>query len=130
MVSPPRILVIEDEPLVRFSLTAFLEDSGFACTEAADGAAGLEAFGRVHPDLVLTDLRMPRLDGFGVLAALRIRSPETPIVVLTGSGDASAAEDVVAQGARACLFKPLYNMETLVETLRSLLGPHPAGERP
>jgi len=116
-----RILVIEDEPLIRFSITAYLEDSGFVCREACDGLEGLEAFGVFRPDLVLTDLRMPRLDGFGVVAALRSTSPGTPVVVITGTGDDSAAVEARRLGARACLFKPLLDMGALLDTVRSFL---------
>ena len=125
MANPPVVLVIEDEALVRFSLTSYLEDSGFICLEAADGQEGLDVFGRSHPDLVLTDLRMPRLDGFGVLATLRDRSPGTPVIVLSGTGDNTAADDAMALGARICLFKPLYDMTLLTDTIRSILGPDP-----
>lgn len=122
MTSPLRILIVEDEPLLRLSITAYLEDSGFECLEAGDGIEGLEAFHQGHPDLVLTDLRMPRLDGMGVIAALQSISPETPIVVLTGTGDAWDLEQARRLGARACLLKPLHNMEILVETLKGILA--------
>lgn len=123
MSEPKKILIIEDNSLLRFSLAAFLEDSGFRCMHAEDGMEGLEIFSRCHPDLVLTDLRMPRLDGFGVLSALRECQPKRPVVVLTGSCDPETVAEVMALGAEACLQKPLTNTGVLVDLVWSLVGP-------
>jgi phosphoserine phosphatase RsbU/P len=123
MAEPSTILVIEDEPQIRFSIVAYLEDSGFTCLEAKDGVEGLDVFAKSRPDVVMTDLRMPRLDGFGVLIALRQISPATPVIVITGSGAQSAAEEAKALGAKACFFKPLNEMERLVVAIRSLIKP-------
>lgn len=123
MTEAPTILVIEDEESIRFSIVAYLEDSGFACTEAENGQKGLELFEQSQPQLVITDLRMPTMDGFGVLASIRDRSPETPVVVMTGTGNGNAADEVKSMGARACLFKPLYDMTVLTDLIRSILNP-------
>ena len=69
------ILTIEDEPMVRRTLAAYLRKSGFTVHEAGDGAEGLALFERERPDLVLVDLRMPGMDGFAVLEALSAQSP-------------------------------------------------------
>lgn len=120
MIRYPTVLVIEDDPLVRFSITAYLEDSGFPCLEAEDGAQGLEMFQRGNIEIVVADLRMPRLDGFGVLAGLKTTSPGTPVILLTGLAEGDVAEAARAAGARLCLTKPLVDMEGLVAAILSL----------
>jgi len=120
MDEPRRILVVEDEALLRFSLVAYLEDSGHACREAADGEEALALLATEPFDLVLTDLRMPRMDGFALLDALHAAHPGLPVVVLTGTRDALVEEESKARGAQACLFKPLTDMGLLDTTIASL----------
>jgi CheY-like chemotaxis protein len=123
MAEPTRILVIDDDDFMRLSLTAYLEDSGLACLEAVSGEQGLERFQRERPDLVITDLHMPGLDGYGVLAALRERSPATPVVLLSGSHGGASAAKAERLGACACLIKPLMDMAVLLEIIRRNLPP-------
>lgn len=115
------ILVIEDDDLVRFSITAYLEDSGFALQEARDGREGVELASQGQADLVITDLRMPGMDGLEVVARIHERFPALPVIVMTGAGDEASVAEAKAKGAQACLFKPLVKMELLVQTIRSLL---------
>lgn len=107
------VLVIEDDPQFRLMLAAYLEDSGFTVLEAADGLEGLEVFSRSRPDIVLTDLRMPKLDGFGVIAGVKARSPETPVIAFTGARDRLAEENALHLGAWGCLAKPIEDMSVL-----------------
>lgn len=107
------VLVIEDDPRFRLTLTAYLEDSGYIVLEAADGLEGLEAFDREQPDIVLTDLRMPNLDGLGVIAGVKARSPSTPVIAITGTRDSLAEEDALGLGAWRCLFKPIEDLSDL-----------------
>ena len=123
MPDAPTLLLIEDDLLMRLTLSSYLEDSGFRCLEAADGVEGLELFARCRPDLVVTDLRMPRLDGLGVLLALQASSPDTPVILLSGAGDEALARQARLQGARACLAKPLVELELLVSTIAAILNP-------
>ena len=109
------VLVIDDEAMIRLTLTAYLEDSGYRVLEAADGEEGVELFRRLHPDIVLTDLRMPKLDGLGVIAVIKAESPATPVIAITGTGDPMAVHDTMALGAlpgrkpgnTACFWKSL-----------------------
>jgi len=107
------VLIIEDDPQYRLTLTAYLEDSGYTVFEAADGLEGMEVFSRVRPDIVLTDLRMPKLDGLGVISAVKARSPATPVIAITGTKDPLAEEDSLGLGAWRCLFKPLEDLSIL-----------------
>jgi sigma-B regulation protein RsbU (phosphoserine phosphatase) len=107
------VLVIEDDPQYRMTLTAYLEDSGYTVLEAADGLEGLEVFTRARPDIVLTDLRMPKLDGLEVIAAVKARSPSTPVIALTGRRDRLAEENALRLGAWRCLSKPIEDLSVL-----------------
>ncbi len=108
-----KVLVIEDDPQFRMTLTAYLEDSGYTVLEAADGLEGLEVFSRAGPDIVLTDLRMPKLDGLGVIAAVKAKNPATPVIAFTGTRDPLAENDALRLGAWGCLFKPIEDLSIL-----------------
>lgn len=65
-----QVLIIDDEEILRGSIATYLGDSGFTVHQAGDGPEGLRLFREIHPDVVLLDLRMPRMDGLEVLAAI------------------------------------------------------------
>lgn len=85
-VTPARLLVIDDEPMVREVVTRYLEHDGHHVTVAADGAAALAAVGEQVFDLIVLDLMLPSVDGLSVLRELR-RAHDTPVIVLTAKGD-------------------------------------------
>ena len=115
------VLIIEDEPEFRLTLAAYLEDSGYTILEAADGQEGLEIFTRERPDIVLTDLRMPKMDGYGLITAIKTESPATPIIAFTGTGDLMAAHKALSLGARDCLFKPIEDLSLLEAAIAQAL---------
>ena len=78
---------------------------------------GLEAYTRARPDIVLTDLRMPVLDGFGVITAIKRQSPTTPVIAFTGTGDPRAPEDALRLGAWGRLSKPMEDLGILEAAL-------------
>lgn len=102
-----RVCVVENETLVREGLRRVLElDEGLAVAgEARDGVEALELLERVRPDVALLDVRMPRLDGIGVLQALRSEAWAPPCLVLTTFDDADAFLAAVRAGARGYLLK-------------------------
>jgi DNA-binding NtrC family response regulator len=108
-----RILIIDDEPILRESIATYLEDSGFETIQAGDGPEGLECFERRHPDLVLLDLRMPKMDGLEVLERIRERAPETPVIVVTGAGVLQDAVAALRLGAAEFVSKPILDMAVL-----------------
>jgi diguanylate cyclase (GGDEF)-like protein len=114
-MSAERILVVEDSRLTRTLIRAQLEDQGYAVLEAADGVEALDAARRDRPHVILLDVELPRLDGYGVLDAIRA-DPElrdTPVVFITGR---TGAEDVAAglrRGAHDYLRKPFEQSELL-----------------
>ena len=127
MSNPCRVLIIDDDPLILLTLKAYLEDNGFTVFGAADGEEGMEVFVRSKPDIVITDLRMPKLDGFGVIAAVTAQSPATPVIAFTGTGERHATDDAVRLGAWCCLYKPLVNLNDLVMAIKMALERTGAG---
>ena len=80
----PRVLVIDDDPSIREVVGSLLASFGYDCQTAADGAGGLARFDEGGWDLVLTDLAMPKMNGWEVVEAIRQRSSTIPIVLITG----------------------------------------------
>ena len=82
---PPTILVVDDEPVMRDLVSGLLADEGYTVRSEPDGLVTLETVQRDTPDLVLTDLYMPRLDGLGLIARLQREWPHLPVVVLSAA---------------------------------------------
>jgi CheY-like chemotaxis protein len=118
------VLVIEDDASFRRTLTAFLEDSGYQVAEAANGQEGLDCFERQKPDIVVTDLRMPVMDGFEFMARLNSTGCGTPVIVLTGTGDPQTPAAALDRGARQCILKPVADLCALERAIeRALASP-------
>jgi signal transduction histidine kinase len=117
----PVILTIDDDQAVRESLANFLEDFGYAVLQAEDGERGLEVFAAGSPDLILVDLRMPRMDGLQVLAKVREISPQTPIMVVSGAGDIRDVVEALRRGAWDYLVKPIQDMNILLHSVETCL---------
>lgn len=116
-----KLLIIDDDTLVRQSIVTYLEDSGFEVVQVADGNSGLNAIQNNTPDLVITDLRMPDLDGLQVLQQLHEQVPELPVIVISGAGVVSDVVSALRLGARDYLIKPIMDMEMLVYSVRKAL---------
>ncbi|CAA9226572.1 MAG: Phosphate regulon transcriptional regulatory protein PhoB (SphR) [uncultured Chloroflexi bacterium] len=100
------ILVVDDDPNILSVVSEILDMEGYPVTTAADGAEALEAVERSRPSLVLLDMRMPVLDGWGFAAALKARGVTLPILVMTAAQSARAwAEEIEAQGVVAKPFE-------------------------
>jgi CheY-like chemotaxis protein len=96
---PKVALVVDDSMLIRYTVCRFLEQRGFAVESATNGADALEVLGRVQPDLIVTDLQMPKMSGSELIAALKSR-PETagiPIIILAGRAGAADQPEKRAQ---------------------------------
>ena len=102
-----RVVVIDDQTLVRQGIVGLLRLSGEVevIGQASDGAEGLEVVAALRPDVVLLDLRMPILDGLGVLQALAAAGDRTPVLVLTTFPDDEALIAAMRAGARGYLLK-------------------------
>ena len=108
------ILVVDDHRELRETLALILQDEGYHVTTAGNGRQALAILEENRPDLVLTDLEMPLLDGEGLLQQVRERAPGQAVVVMSGRGAALRAARTVA--ADAYLEKP-FDVETLLTTL-------------
>jgi AmiR/NasT family two-component response regulator len=111
-----RVLVAEDEALIRLDLKEMLEEEGYAVVgEAADGEEAVEMAGRLRPDLVILDVKMPKLDG--ISAAERIAGERVaPVVILTAFSQRDLVERAREAGAMAYLVKP-FQKKDLVPTI-------------
>ena len=105
----PRILVIEDEPQMRRNILTILDMEGFNALGAENGRQGLEMIRSQQPDLILCDVMMPELDGYGVLKALRADPAiaEIPFVFLTAKGERGDFRAGMNLGADDYLTKPV-----------------------
>ena len=112
-VTRPNVLVVDDEPLVRWSVSETLTDSGYRVTQAGDALSALEAMNAAPADLVLLDLELPDASDLGVLSLMRRRSPGTPIILMTAYGSEALAAAACSRGACAVIDKP-FDMSALL----------------
>ena len=115
--SAPTVLVIDDEAGILETLRILLKNEGFTVLTALGGKAGLDALETSSPDIVLTDIRMPTVSGIEVLAAVRARDPQLPVVLMTAQASMQSAIQAVNEGAFYYIQKPFRNDE-LVAILR------------
>jgi two-component system response regulator MprA len=118
--SKPRVLVVDDDRAVRDSLRRSLEFNGYDVSLASDGAEGLVAIGSQHPDVVVIDVMMPRLDGIETTRALRAAGNDVPVLVLTARDAVGDRVEGLDAGADDYLTKP-FALEELLARLRALL---------
>lgn len=104
----PKILIIEDEAAIRRVLTKILteENDAYEVDEAEDGALGLEKVKKEDYDLVLCDIKIPKMDGVEVLEAAKQLKPEVPFVMISGHGDLETAVNTMRLGAYDYISKP------------------------
>jgi diguanylate cyclase (GGDEF)-like protein/PAS domain S-box-containing protein len=107
------LLTIDDEESVRSSVAAFFEDCGFTVVQACDGRDGIEKITSHHPDIVITDLRMPNGDGLEVVEAAKRLDDNLPIIILSGTGVVSDAIEALRRGAWDYLAKPVVDLVEL-----------------
>ena len=121
MSNPIRVLLVEDQQLVREGLKGLLALCGDIelVGEAEDGAKALELVPTLMPDVILSDMRMPRLDGIGLLRALAARALAVPVLLLTTFDDREAFDEAVGAGAKGFLLKAI-SVDTLAQALRDV----------
>jgi two-component system response regulator PilR (NtrC family) len=115
-----RVLLVEDEQMLRESLAQLLTDEGYQVVQAPDGKAGYDAALAQTFDLVLSDIRMPTMDGMTLLANLQKLAPQTPVVVITGFGTVDSAVAAMRAGAADYLLKPVQFEDVLMRIRRAL----------
>ena len=109
----PVLLTIDDEVPIRSSLAAYFEDCGFTVIQACDGSEGIHMARTMSPDVVITDLRMPNVDGLEVIDAVKLFDDNLPIIVLSGTGVLNDAIDALRRGAWDYLTKPVVDLVEL-----------------
>jgi two-component system, OmpR family, KDP operon response regulator KdpE len=119
MSDQPRILVVDDEPQLTRVLRTGLKSRGYDVRAAADGLAGFEAFTDWHPDLVITDLAMPNVDGLELTRRLRAIS-QVPIIVLSAKGEEKTKVEALDLGADDFVTKP-FGIDELLARVRASL---------
>jgi len=114
-------LVVDDEPNVRRSLVRMLQAQGFNCLEAGSGREALQVLQRVgETPLIISDIRMPELDGIGLLEAVRQSYPDSSVIMLSGMSETTTAVDCLHMGAADFLLKPISMSELQARVSRAL----------
>ncbi len=101
-----RVLIIDDDSSIRFTLALFLKKKGFIPIEAESGKEGLDAVRRLDPSVILLDLRMPDMDGLETLGHIREIDPQLPVIIVSAHGDIQTAVDAMKHGAYDFITKP------------------------
>ena len=102
-----RILIVDDEESTRELFAELLQRWGYDVDQTADGHGALKIAAESHPDVIISDLVMPKLDGLALVRALREEQPDTPVVIITGKGTIDAAVEAVREGVFDFVEKPL-----------------------
>lgn len=116
-----KILVIDDDKELRNILSEVLNMDGHQVIAAEDGFSGIEEYRSQSPDLVITDLSMPRVDGLEVLKSLAEDFAHVPIIVITGSSDIETMKEVLSLNANRILRKP-FEADMLLDAVGLLTG--------
>lgn len=114
------ILIIDDEKAIRKTLSEILSYEGYKIDEAADGEDGLKKFSATSYDVVLCDIKMPKMDGIEFLEKARLINPDVPIIVISGHGNIETAVEAVKKGAFDYISKPP-DLNRMLITLRNAL---------
>jgi two-component system, NtrC family, response regulator HydG len=114
-----RLLIVDDEPDLRWVLRGLFEEEDFIVSEAGDGDEALAAIGKEVPDVVLTDMRMPNMPGIELLRKLRQRQPDLPVVLLSAVEDLATAVDAIKEGAFDYQSKPFDGPRLLLSVRRA-----------
>lgn len=118
-----RILAIDDSPTIRALVAKALRSAGFEVILASDGVDGIDSLPTADPDLIITDINMPRMDGFGVIDAVRAdtRFADVPILVLTTESGADLKARARRSGATGWIVKPFVDTK-LIAVIDRVLG--------
>ena len=131
-----RVLVVEDEEMIRKGIVLTVDWTALDCVvvgEAANGVQGLEAARRLNPNLIITDLKMPQMDGIEMLRALRAEGCKAYVIILTAYDNFSYAQSALRLGAVDYLLKPFHDgdLEHAIAQLQTRIAPkaeeHDAG---
>jgi DNA-binding NtrC family response regulator len=116
----PYCLIVDDEPRLRQVLVHLMRNDGFRCLEAENGEEALALLETNPVTLVMSDLRMPRLDGIGLLRKIRERWPDAAVVMITAVADVEVAVSCLGMGAMDYLTKPFHLQEVRARVAQAL----------
>src|SRR6187402_3307136 len=116
----PKILIIDDERAIRSTLKEILAYEKFEVDEAVDGAEGLKKAETGNYDVILCDIKMPKMDGMEVLGKLQEMNSDTPVVMISGHGSIDNAVEAIKKGAYDFISKPP-DLNRLLVTIRNAL---------
>ncbi|SEK88974.1 Serine phosphatase RsbU, regulator of sigma subunit [Atopomonas hussainii] len=116
-----RLLLVDDEEVVRHSLAAYLEDSGHQVAQAADGLQALAVLKQQTFDLLLCDLRMPKMDGLSLIRQVKEHYPQLPVIVISGAGVMGDVVQALRLGASDYLIKPVHDLSMLEHAVNKAL---------
>lgn len=116
-----KILIVDDEEIVRESIGAILEDAGYSIQLACNGKEGMEQLNDHEPDLLISDLTMPVIDGFQLLEHAVHIYPQMPVIVISGAGAVEQAVKAVHKGAWDYLVKPVIDMDALIHSVQKAI---------
>ncbi len=124
----PRILVVDDEQAVRDLLAKTLTMADYDVDAAPDGASAIDRMRAVEYDLLITDLKMPGMDGLSVIREARRATPDLPVIIITGYSTEASAIEAINLGVAGYLTKPFRLPRILAAAARALGEPVPAAE--
>lgn len=129
VASPRRVLVVDDEPLVRWSVSETLTEHGFQVVETGDASGARRAVREARPgfDAVLLDLQLPDSRDLSLLRALRTMAPGTPLILMTAFGSPELVKDATALGAYRVVDKP-FEIEDLAHVVSDAADTAPRAE--
>jgi CheY-like chemotaxis protein len=116
----PRVLLVDDDPSVLDALRIILEANGFICRTAGDGIEALRDLPQAPPDIIISDLRMPKMSGFELLPILRQRFPQ--IAVIASSAEPISTVEASGLPMSAYFQKGAYTSEQLVAAIREVMS--------
>jgi len=120
----PRILVVDDEAVVRKGMQRILEQEGFHVETSASGYSAIERMQKQEFDVVITDLKMPGMNGMEVLKTVRILQPEIPVIIITGYASVDTAVETMRRGAFDYIPKP-FTPDLIIQKVRKALAEKP-----
>ena len=117
MKSSVSVLIVDDEEMMRNLLNKILSREGYRISSAEDGQAALETMGQEKIDIVISDMKMPRMNGFELLKVIKQEYPEVGVIIMTAYGDTYTVKDALLLGADEYITKPFksYEISLVVE---------------
>jgi two-component system, cell cycle response regulator len=117
---PATILIVDDEEMIRMTLSVMITSFGFHCIVASDGLEAIEVLKRTKCDLVLSDIIMPNMDGLELLKYIKENQPATDVIIATGFSERASYADVIKSGAIDFIKKPIDHFELEAKLARAL----------